>query len=98
MSALIPQIRGNVPYTGYERWSPNVRNDAGMVGASDCRNRYSICPGAGSAGYSGSGDITGHHIRSAVETNSTCSPKCDHPDRDGQLDHRGPVHEQQGAS
>ena len=39
VSAEMPQMRGNVAYTGYSGEWPNVRNDAGIVGASDCRNR-----------------------------------------------------------
>src|SRR5881296_579104 len=77
----MPQIRGNVAYTGYSTVEPRVRNDAGMVGASDCRNRYSIWPGGGRGGNSGSGDITGHHMARAEETNRTCSEKWYHSDR-----------------
>ncbi len=39
VSAEMPQMRGNPAYTGYSGVCPNVRNEAGMVGASDCRNR-----------------------------------------------------------
>jgi hypothetical protein len=71
-----PQILGNVAYTGYRGLLPNVRNDAGIVGASDWKNRYSIWPGSDSGGSSGSGEATGHHIASADETASACRPKC----------------------
>jgi hypothetical protein len=55
---------------------PNVRNEAGIVGASDWKNRYSSCPGRESAGSSGSGDSTGHHITIAEPSSAVCSEKC----------------------
>src|SRR5438477_6066417 len=79
--ALIPQIRGNVAYIGYRGLDPKVRNDAGIVGASDWKNRYIICAGAGSAGSSGSGDMIGHHIASAAKTRRAWSAKCRSSDR-----------------
>src|SRR6266550_7670609 len=71
------QMRGNVAYTGYRGTWPNVRNDAGIVGASDWTNRYSIWPGGVSGGISGSGETTGHHITTAEPSRSVCKRKCE---------------------
>src|SRR5438128_12639238 len=71
----MPQILGNVAYTGYSGEEPNVRKAAGTFGARDWTNRYTICAGAGNAGSSGSGDTIGHHMIKAETTSATCAPK-----------------------
>jgi hypothetical protein len=74
---------------------PNVRKDAGIVGASDWANRYIICAGGDRAGSSTSGDITGHHITIADPTRRTWQREVRELGAYRRVDDLGPVGEQQ---
>src|SRR5680860_709685 len=61
--------------------SAKVRKEAGTVGSTDCRNRYSILAGGLSRGSSSTRPTTGDHIMNEVTTKKKCNPKCSGSER-----------------
>src|SRR5207253_2049685 len=76
VSALMPHSRGNVAYTWYSGVLPNVRNEAGTVGTTDCRKRYIMPSGGNSLGTSGNGLRIGIHTTIDDSSTSACNAKC----------------------